>query len=631
MSNQEQDIDEDDFARDAIDPQRSDGKSGPPDGWERPSWRDYARGEWWYRWREDAPHRPDPPPVLMLGHGAGLYWFVTKARELRSFSAGQLHGRGGLADLFAGDVRWAVRHFPSFDREGNPTKRPNTPTLMEALISRCVAKGYYDGTQPFRSIGTWRGPDDAPVVHAGGRIFFDGHVYQPGELIGEARYVLGPDRTAPAHVLKERGRFEWLPADQAACHTVMAHLDEWHWAEPEARELFAGGLWCDMLGDALRWKTHKFVRASKGSGKSTLLRYISALLGGAAHPIQRTYSKARLEEQGAHTALAILLEEAEGDPGHDADRMKAIFQLLLLLSDEGAVGGRFKRDIDLHGPVTMVATLTDDWRGTIKTRIVLLELRALKDHVGHDLMPLEAIEAMVSRAHEISAGLRARVLSLKADGTFDKNLVLARDRVIDLGGDSRDGDTLGHMIAGWATMVLGRVLDEDEIGALARFEPWITTLQDSEDGGDDATELLNVLLGLPAQNWRGGDQLTIGQLVARARLTENADMRRALLPYGLRLEKMPNETWEQAWLAVANKHPGLDRLFADYPQYRGGKRAQILSELKVGGELAAKPSVRPLRFAGPQSRALLIDPRLLPSRKDDDDAAGPAPEVEIPR
>jgi hypothetical protein len=29
--------------------------------------------------------------------------------------------------------------------------------------------------------------------------------------------------------------------------------------------------------------------------------------------------------------------------------MKAVLDLLLLLSDEGAVGGRFKRDIDLHG------------------------------------------------------------------------------------------------------------------------------------------------------------------------------------------------------------------------------------------------------------------------------------------
>lgn len=630
MSAEDPNDDADRWAVDSLDPQRDDGRPGPPDGWERESWRDYARGEWWYRWKPGQPHRPDPPPVLMLGHRGGEYFFVTASREMRSFTSGQLHGRGGLADLFAGDVRWAVRHFPAFDREGKPTRRPNTQPLMEALILRCVAKGYYDGSQPFRSIGAWLDHDTGlPVLHAGGRIFFDGAIYQPGELIGQARYVLGPDRVAPAHEIHGRGGFKWLPADQVVCHAVMGHLDEWHWATPEERELFAGGLWCDMLGDALRWKTHKFIRARRGSGKSTLLLYISALLGGAAHPIQRTYSKTHLEEVGKHTALAILLEEAEGDPGQDADRLKAIFQLMLLLSDIGATGGRFKRDIDLHGPVTMAATLTDDWRATIRTRVVLLELRSLKDRMEHDVLPPDAIEALISRAHEYSPGLRARALHLF--DLFGENLALAREQVMKLGGDSRDGDTLGHLIAGWATMTLGRRLNEDEIGELARFKPWIVTLQDEVDGVDDATELLNVLLGLPAQNWRGGDQLTIGQVVARARVPENADFRRALLPYGLRMEKLPRESWEQAWLAVANKHPGLDRLFSDYPQYRGGKRAQILGELKFGGELAAKPSDRPLRFAGPQSRALLIDPRLLPRVADDNDPSGSEPDVEIPK
>ncbi|WP_422036553.1 hypothetical protein [Reyranella sp.] len=616
MSDQEQD---DDFAVDSLDPsQRTDDREGPPDDWEAPSWRDFKRIQWWYRWRPDQPHRLDPPPVLMLGHRGGEFFFVSAARELRAFTSAQLHGRGGLADLFAGDVRWAVRHFPARDRDGAATGRPNVPPLMEALIAGCKVKGYYDGSQPFRSIGTWL-EGGRPLVHTGSSIFHDGRLYQPGEEIGVARYVLGPDRAPPAHS-RDRFGYEWQPLDLAGRNTIMAHLAEWHWDSPEACELAAGKIWCDALGDVPRWKTHGFIRAHAGSGKSTLLQYMSALMGAAAHPIQRTYSKTHLEEIGKHTALAILLEEAEGDAGEDAHRLQQILKLLLLLSDEGAVGGRFKREIDLHGPVTMVATLTDDWRSTVKSRVILLELRSLKAREGHRMMSLEEVAAMTAVAKAISAGFRAAALA--NFDLFNQNLKLARARILELGGDPRDADTVGHPIAGHATMTLGRVMTPDEVGALDRFRPWITTLRDQEDGVDDAMDLIMTLFGLPAQNWRGGDQLTVGQLIARAREPDNDDYRKALLPYGLRLDRRQlidgtQETWKQAWLAIAHRHPGLDRLFGDYPKFQGLRRSQILGELKFNGEVAAKPADRPLRFAGPQGRAWLIDPRLLPSVEDD--------------
>lgn len=624
MANQPPPDDDDDdrFARPSdYAPPGEDGdgdREGPPDDWESESWRDFERGQWWYRWDEGLRHVPDPPPILILGHRDGNYYFVTRARELRVFTSGQLHGRGGLADLFAGDVRWAARHYPARNREGDLTGRPNVPPLMEALIAACRVKGYYDGRQPFRSIGTWL-EDGKPLVHSGNRIFHDGRFYEPGEQIGRSRYVLGPNQAAPAHQ-EDRDGYEWTPLDLAGRATIMAHLDEWHWDSPEARELAAGKLWCDALGDAVRWKVHGFIRARAGSGKSTLLQYIKALLGGAAHEIERSYSKTHLEEQGKHKALAILLEEAEGDPGEEASRLAQIFKLLLLLSDEGATGGRFNRQIDLHGPVTLVATLTDNWKATIKSRVVLLELRSLRSRENHPLLPPEGVAANIEAARGLSTRFRAAVLA--GFDLFNENLKLARARILDLGGDSRDADTLGHLLAGLATMTLGRLMTPDEVGKLDRFVPWITTLRDQEDGVDDAMECLNTILGLGAEDWRGGGRLTIGQLVARAREQDNDDFRKMLLPYGLRLDRRDltdgtKETWKDAWLAIANRHPGLDKLLRDYPQYQGLKRSQILEELKFGGHKAVQPTERPLRFAGPQSRGWLIDPRLLPSVEDE--------------
>jgi hypothetical protein len=601
----------DDFSGPSVDPRPQPGR--PPADWPHQTWLNYATFEWWYRGKEEGEWRLDPPPVQPLGLANGIYMFVTLAGEVRGFSSGQLFGRGGLPDLFTGDLRWPKRHYPARDREGNLINRPSAQPCMEDLISACKHQGYYDGSTPFRSVGTWRGPDGRPVVHAGDRVFHGGMIYPAGGAIGDARYVLGGKRKVPAHDRDAHGAYTWKP-DASAWHKVLDHLDEWHWQSPEALELFFGGIFCDMYGDAPRWKPHIFVRAPAGSGKSTLLRYKRALLGGAAHPVQRTYSKAYLEQHYRHTSCALLLDEAESDT--EGQRLRKVSELVLTLSDEGASGGRGSaggqaRLIDLHGTVTMVATLLDDQRGTWRTRVAYLELRALRDRPGHPPESPERMQAMIAKAEELSGPLRA--YALESWDRFNENLKRIRAKILAMGGSPRDADQLGHLIAGWATGTSEKVIDDDELGRLERFAPFIVTATEAKDGEDDPGDLFNTLLGLPMPTYRGGDQLTVGMVIARARDDEGgAEFRHALLPVGLRLVRLEGEPWSRAWLAVATKHAGLERLFSDYPQYRGIRRSQILSELSRG-DYQAKHSEVPLRFAGPQSRAWLVPPELLPS------------------
>jgi hypothetical protein len=614
------DID-DDFAVDSIDPApRDDGKPGPPESWVMPSWYDRQDNDWYWK------GQPDPCPVTPLGHVDGQYVFVTLAGERRHFTSSQLHGRGGLVDLFGGQLWWPLRHFRNYDiAKAQHAGSLQRERCIAALIRAAIAAGYYDNSTPRRSIGTWRGPDGQPIVHAGDRIFWNGEIHQPGALIGDALYVIGGSRPAPSYINDGRDGYDWAPAPVAAGHKVAADLEEWHWQDPEARDLFLGGLACDMLGDAPLWRPHKFVRAPAGSGKSTLLKYARALLGGAAHPIQRSYSKAFLEQRFSGTSSALLLDEMESDS--ESDRVRHLFELIRLLSDDGASGGRGTsggqaREFDVHGTVTMVATVTEQWRPADRSRIVMLELRPLRDRDDPPAPP-ETVAGLIEAAAEASPAVRARMI--ERYGLFLDNLAIARQRILELGGSPRDSDQLGHLIAGWATLTSDKVLNEDDARGLERFKPYILTVSDAEDQADDPGELFNVLLGLPAQTWKGGEQLTVGQVIARARESDNADFRRALLSHGLRLEKLADEIWDQAWLAIANKHPGLDRLLADYKQYQGPKRAQILAGLRrtiIGpGGVAqvheAKPSDSPLRFAGPQSRALLVPPQLLPRVADE--------------
>jgi hypothetical protein len=364
-----------------------------------------------------------------------------------------------------------------------------------------------------------------------------------------------------------------------------------------------------------------------------LLEFVRALLGGAAHSIVKDYTKAFLEQNFSHTSCALLMDEAEGDK---EGVMSRLWNLILLLSDHGATGGRGSargqsRTIDLHSSVTMVATLTDDWKRTIRSRVTLLELEGLESRVDRPSAPPETMTYMVEKTAEASPGLRARALA-KFD-LFRSNLALLRGKIMELGGSPRDADQLGHLIAGWATFTSDSVLTEDELGLLERFKPYIITVSEEEEGADDPSNLLNTLFGsLMPGMVKSVHQLTVGEVIALAREPDSGrDMREALKRIGLRLDRLKSEvtgrleSWPEAWLAVANTHRTLDDLLADYPDFKAPRRSQILSGLSRlvdGVPHKAKPSGKTLKFKGVTSRAWLVPPIFLPSLDDDRDDDG---------
>jgi hypothetical protein len=593
-------------------------RRGPPDDWEGLTWFDYRRNEWWFL---DKEWRLDPPPIRPLGFKQGEYSFVTAAGEVRPFKSAALQGRGGLADLFAGDLRWPTRHYPATDKDGNKINRPNPATCTEGLIRVCTARGFLDESLQHRSVGTWRGDDGAPLVHAGNVVFAEGDSFDPGAQFGDFIYVIAGRREPPAHKATAYG-LEWQPATAIEGLWVLSALDRWHWINEEARQLCAGGLFCDFLGDATLWKPHKFVLAPPEAGKSTLLRFFKALLGASAGPLLKTYSKAFIERKYSGMALAVLLDEAESDV--DADRIKHLFELIRLLSDDGAEGGRAAeggktRDFNVHGPVTMAATVRERWRPQDRRRITLLELLPLRERDDGILATGAEIAADRKRAAELSARLRARAIHRWPQ--FVENLAAAQKAIIDLGGTPGDADQIGHLIAGWWTLTRDDPPDEDCIADVKRFKDYMRTLADADGGeGDEASECFNYLLGSDLHGaWRGGKILTIGQTIARAREKDSVDAgdaRTELHRKGLRLIPLEKgDPWDRAWLAIANKHSGLEDVFAKRPEWSGEKWNQIMQGL-VGARRLHREEA-PIRFAGPPSRALLVPPVYLPQLSDE--------------
>jgi hypothetical protein len=621
MANDNEKEDDDVFAIESDYPERDDDQEGPPDDWAYPSWYSKRENDWWWRDERTRVWRRDPCPARPQGMGNGEYVFSTVFGEIRTFTSGQLHGRGGLADLFVGQMWWPLRHFRKYDiKEKKLTGDVQLAKCVQALICACSRRGYYDGSKPLRGFGTWRGP----IVHAGDRIFDGDKIHPPGVELDGALFVIGATREPPAHELEGHDRFHWMPAPAMDGHKVAAHLDEWAWDSAEARDLFQGGLHCDMLCSALSWLPHKFVLAPYGSGKSALLRYARTLVGAGAHNVLQTYSKAYLEQNYSGSAAAFYLDEAESD--EEAVRIRRIFELVRLLSGDGAEGGRGSssgkaRRLDVHGTVTMAATVTGEWPPQARSRITVLELQPLCDRDGTPASP-EQLAAQLELAKEMSAGLRARALATWP--LFLENLRYARGAIMKMGGTSRDADQLGHLAAGWKTMTSDQAFGDND--DLARFRPFIMSLVEAEEGEDAPSDLLNALFSSSPDLWRSGERMTVGELIAAARsdATDAQARRKQLGTIGLRLGKLPNETWTEAWLWVANKHANLDRLFAGYAdKYTGKKRSQILIQLrrrdKYGAEHKAKKGAGPSWFGKASSRFVMVPPIFLPGDDDEPD------------
>jgi hypothetical protein len=128
------DDDQEDFAVDSVDPAlREDDKPGPPDNWQYPSWyRVVDRTiEWW--WRDRGTWRPDPCPARALGMREGDYIFITAFGEIRHFTSGQLHGRGGIPDLFVGERWWRC----AISVAGTSRRRISAAACRSSACSTC--------------------------------------------------------------------------------------------------------------------------------------------------------------------------------------------------------------------------------------------------------------------------------------------------------------------------------------------------------------------------------------------------------------------------------------------------------------------------------------------------------------
>lgn len=540
-------------------------------------------------------------PVTALGHAGGRYWFLTPDGELRALVPRGMAGVEILA-LFAGDDSWLFKHFPSRNKADRYSWA--VTDVQGWMLRACHQAGPFHADREVRGPGVWPVPardGGGLIVHSGDRLYRAGGsgagpgadgALQPigraGVRLGRHIYPAAPAETPPAD----------RPADAAEAAAVLDVLDMWAWRAPtHAAKLLLGWVCASGVAGALNWRPHVLVTGGQGSGKSTLLKLLrDDLLGTTAVGMSdSTEAGIRQALQGA--AKPVFLDEIEND---NPDRARAVVRLARLASTEGQ-GLVYRGSADgkasawpIRSSFLFSAIVFGRLRPQDANRIAILELDSLPVGLSADeetprqvmFAALEAIEG---------AGPRLRRRMLDGWARFQANLAALEHAVVRSGAAERVGDQLGTLLAAAETVLRDEALTIDQAALLVADyvgEPDIVGYADDSDQADALNHLLtsSVMVHWPGE---GSSVETVGEAIREHWHRECA--KKALRNHGLAVVSHAGGMW----LAVANSHSGLARLFVG-TSWQDAWRTPLR---RVHGAVAAPDKIS---FGGVKARATLL-------------------------
>jgi hypothetical protein len=562
---------------------------------------------------DEAPHGPDQMsvpqtpedagPVRPLGHNGGIYFYLSKAGEIRRL-ADKDHKRLQILSLFDGDDEWLIEHCPAYTKDGDV--RPgawNHESAAKRLIRLAARQGIFDPNTPVRGPGVWRTDKGRLVVHVGDAIatldaeachsLADGVAsldwQHAGQVIDSGLYAATARCQRPAK----------QAAGRAAGRKLLDGLRLWCYDNPLSADLILGFLGSAYLGGAPSWRVHLLLSAQGGSGKTWLMNLFDAALGGMG-AYANDSTEAGLRQALTGETRVLLIDEAEGDEGSQG-KVEGVIRLLRLMSSgaganvmRGSAGGR-AQTFQVTGCAVMAAILPPPLKPQDRARICVINV--LRPPSGKTTArAAEKAAAAIKTARQLAAGLRLRAIAgwPRYLETFD----LYRSGLVVRGVSGRNADTLATVLAGRDLLLQDSVPDADSIDAdLELFAPFMASADESEDEGE-GQQCLTHLYTSSIDRWHGGERSTVGELIMDRR---NDQLGRV----GLKLVKID----EGGGLLIANQHVGLARIF-EGSKWSDGRWTTALRYLD-----GATPSAA-VRFAGALSRSTQLPAQFLP-RSDD--------------
>ena len=523
---------------------------------------------------------PDFGRVVPLGvstrKGQTAYVFLDAVGKQVTLSARDLYQRACLAGLFGGarGAEHLAHHWPEMavprGRKGGapePTGDYNAEAAGNALMEACSAAGYAEAVE-LRRDGIWPYRDGL-IFHAGDVIIDGDAARPPGLRDGKVIYIGCDARRRPAARSATMGQVAQLAAD----------LKLWRYAAPAAPRLMLGLIGCALLGAAIPWRPHVFVRGVRFAGKSTLGKLVASACG--ADEPSTDITAAGLRRMFDARAGLIPLDEREAD-AQGANRVIEIMRG----SSDGRGSVTHQADPDSGGVRT--------WRVAGCFLFTAITLPAMTDAdvsritLVHLLRPAEdrqaEAEAAIARAAALHPGLRRRMLD--AWPRWHATWTAARQAALALDATSRSADQLGALFAGaWLLSEDAPLTPHVAAAEMAGIAEFLTTRATALDGDVGSLVLQHMLSSRAMVTERSSDQMTIQaalieQWKAHLAVTSGGGpeaeqrvrmWRKRLGSIGLRWEiGTATEKWRGVGeptmgLWIAHTHPAMASIFQGSP------------------------------------------------------------------
>ncbi len=511
-------------------------------------------------------------PVTPLGTPDGVqFCYLNDRGHFRIVEAGK-HTKLVITSLFATSTDWLRTHFPrTLDRETGQPRSWQHEAVAEALMAACqMTNPSLNLSDALRGRGVWLGQDDELVVHLGATVQAGKNQMEAGRMLGRHIYPRRPEMLTPVAEPQPAGAADGPAAELAAW------LARWRFAQPAGPRLLAGWIGAALLCGALAWRPHVWLVAPRGSGKSTLIAFLARLLDGMLLSVEDT-TEAALRATLECDALPIALDEQE--PAEDQNqRLNRIINLLRLASS----GGTVIRGTADHGTVRQVLRFSAIAASVVRPPLTAQDLTRITP-IALAPLPRDAVPPALPASVLRLLGRRLFRRMLDAWPRWHETRLQFHHCLREHGLDARNADQFGTLLAcAW-------LFEHDLPPDTDTLAEWCAEAMDVahphlDEDRPEWWRCIEFLAGLVVPDESGKRSVSVAELVAIACRraegrddaqglvtdTEVANAQTALSRVGLRVELEPDEQGrpralpgggEDGFLAVANSHPQLARLF----------------------------------------------------------------------
>jgi len=517
---------------------------------------------------------PDGCPVIPLGVSGEMYFYLDQLGQLRALKAKD-HSRLNVQSLFGRLSELLYDFWPRKTQQGADwvTTGWKPELAAESLMAAAAAKGAWSPVDKVRGAGAWPGPDGELILHVGDRLLIvpaeraDSAAGRrvpwtdvPPGVVGGYVYPTAPPTLRPALDAAPPG-----PDGPAA--KMLELFSTWNVRRKEIDPtLMLGWTGAGMLGGAIPWRVLMWTTGGFGTGKSTLQDVLKWTMGENGILQTSDYTAAAVRQLVRHSSLPVALDEAEAE--EDNRKMNQ----LIKLARDAATGALAVRGGSDHEAATFTlrsgflfsSILIPPLLPQDRSRIAVIDLLKL---------PKDAPKPKVTpkRMAELGAQLLRRLVDNWH--RWPATLEAYRNAMGEVGHSARGQDVFGTMLAAADLLLYDEPPDSDSLVAWQEKMP-ATAIAETEGAGDDADACLTYLLTTSIEAPRDRQRGPIGWWQLRAQGVNPEDgqavtddekrhANRVLSTYGVKVHEydLDDGLGPRPWLAVANMHTGLAKLF----------------------------------------------------------------------